>query len=173
MRWSRSNASAPPSADIQQRFSLILNFFLLALFRCAARPDTVPLHDRSARCFDDPLYALTPMLAKTPRCLPPHRFLPSSTILITRSSGESLLHLSLGLSQLSTLSISSVQLEVHIRSPSVKIHRAANYDIRSLPVFGEQDKVSGQVLLDVSLCVTPGRLTIFVRTRGQLILALL
>ncbi|KAI1794484.1 hypothetical protein LXA43DRAFT_143333 [Ganoderma leucocontextum] len=55
----------------------------------------------------------------------------------------------------------SVQLEIHVRSPSVKIHRAANYDIRSLPVFGEQDKVSGKVLLDVSLCATPGRLTIF------------
>ncbi|PIL23310.1 hypothetical protein GSI_14621 [Ganoderma sinense ZZ0214-1] len=55
----------------------------------------------------------------------------------------------------------SVQLEIHVRSPSVKIHRGANYDIRSLPVFGEQDKVSGQVLLDVSLCATPGRLTIF------------
>ena len=28
-------------------------------------------------------------------------------------------------------------MEVHVRSPSVKIHRAANYDIRSLPVFGD------------------------------------
>ena len=65
-----------------------------------------------------------------------------------------------------------MQLEVHVRSPSVKIHRAANYDIRSLPVFGEQDKVSGQVLLDVSLCVTPGRLTIFVRIPDRSILFL-
>lgn len=49
-----------------------------------------------------------------------------------------------------------------MRSPSVKIHRAANYDIRSLPVFGDHDKVTGQVLLDVALCATPGRLTILV-----------
>ena len=63
-----------------------------------------------------------------------------------------------------TLIVSAAQLEIHVRSPSVKIHRAANYDIRSLPVFGDHDKVAGQVLLDVSLCATPGRLTIFVRT---------
>ena len=49
-----------------------------------------------------------------------------------------------------------------MRSPSVKIHRAANYDIRSLPVFGDHDKVTGKVLLDVGLCATPGRLTILV-----------
>ncbi len=58
---------------------------------------------------------------------------------------------------------SSSQLEVHVRSPSVKIHRAANYEIRALPVFGDHDKVTGKVLLDVGLCSTPGRLTILVR----------
>ncbi|KAI0697508.1 hypothetical protein C8T65DRAFT_582572 [Cerioporus squamosus] len=57
----------------------------------------------------------------------------------------------------------SSQLEVHVRSPSVKIHRAANYDIRSLPVFGDHDKVTGKVLLDVGLCATPGRLTILLQ----------
>ncbi|EJF59724.1 hypothetical protein DICSQDRAFT_88794 [Dichomitus squalens LYAD-421 SS1] len=55
----------------------------------------------------------------------------------------------------------AAQLEIHVRSPSVKIHRAANYDIRSLPVFGDHDKVAGTVLLDVNLCGTPGRLTTF------------
>ena len=54
-------------------------------------------------------------------------------------------------------------MEVHVRSPSVKIHRAANYDIRSLPVFGDHDKVMGKVLVDLGLCCTPGRLTISVR----------
>ncbi|KAI0754332.1 hypothetical protein C8Q80DRAFT_1216421 [Daedaleopsis nitida] len=58
---------------------------------------------------------------------------------------------------------SSSQLEVHVRSPSVKIHRTATNDIRSLPVFGDHDKVSGKVLLDVGLCATPGRLTFFLQ----------
>ncbi|KAI0760363.1 hypothetical protein C8Q74DRAFT_222201 [Fomes fomentarius] len=57
----------------------------------------------------------------------------------------------------------SSQLEVHVRSPSVKIHRAANYEIRALPVFGDHDKVTGKVLLDVGLCSTPGRLTILLQ----------
>ncbi|KAI0642776.1 hypothetical protein C8Q79DRAFT_234184 [Trametes meyenii] len=55
----------------------------------------------------------------------------------------------------------SSQLEVHVRSPSVKVHRGKEYDApQSLPVFGDHDKVTGFVLLDVSLCATPGRLTI-------------
>ncbi|KAH9941719.1 uncharacterized protein BXZ73DRAFT_74910 [Epithele typhae] len=57
----------------------------------------------------------------------------------------------------------SAQLEVHVRSQSIKIHRAANYDIRSLPVFGDHDKVSGNVLLDLSLCCAPGRLTVYLQ----------
>ncbi|KAI0631232.1 hypothetical protein C8Q77DRAFT_195003 [Trametes polyzona] len=53
------------------------------------------------------------------------------------------------------------QLEVHVRSPSVKVLRGKGYDTpQSLPVFGDHDKVTGSVLLDVSLCATPGRLTI-------------
>ncbi|KAI0355973.1 hypothetical protein OH77DRAFT_1538177 [Trametes cingulata] len=55
----------------------------------------------------------------------------------------------------------SSQVEVHVRSPSVKIHRGKGYDAaQSLPVFGDHDKVTGSVLLDVGLCATPGRLTI-------------
>ncbi|KAH9852260.1 hypothetical protein C2E23DRAFT_826562 [Lenzites betulinus] len=55
----------------------------------------------------------------------------------------------------------SSQLEVQVRSPSVKILRGKGYDTaQSLPVFGDHDKVTGSVLLDVSLCATPGRLTI-------------
>ncbi|CDO74586.1 hypothetical protein BN946_scf184583.g13 [Trametes cinnabarina] len=55
----------------------------------------------------------------------------------------------------------SPQVEVHVRSPSVKILRGKGYDAaQSLPVFGDHDKVTGTVLLDVSLCAMPGRLTI-------------
>ncbi|EIW55037.1 uncharacterized protein TRAVEDRAFT_153349 [Trametes versicolor FP-101664 SS1] len=55
----------------------------------------------------------------------------------------------------------SSQAEVHVRSPSVKVLRGKGYDsAQSLPVFGDHDKVTGSVLLDVSLCATPGRLTI-------------
>ncbi|KAJ8468336.1 hypothetical protein ONZ51_g9708 [Trametes cubensis] len=55
----------------------------------------------------------------------------------------------------------SAQVEVHVRSPSVKVLRGKGYDAaQSLPVFGDHDKVTGTVLLDVGLCATPGRLTI-------------
>ncbi|KAL7277235.1 hypothetical protein ACG7TL_009087 [Trametes sanguinea] len=55
----------------------------------------------------------------------------------------------------------SPQVEVHVRSPSVKVLRGKGYDVaQSLPVFGDHDKVTGTVLLDVGLCATPGRLTI-------------
>ncbi|KAI8972901.1 hypothetical protein BD414DRAFT_499802 [Trametes punicea] len=58
----------------------------------------------------------------------------------------------------------SPQLEVHVRSPSIKILRGKGYDAaQSLPVFGDHDKVTGTVLLDVGLCATPGRLTICFR----------
>lgn len=84
---SRSNVSALSSADIQHPFFLILNFFLLApLSLCC--PSRYLLHDSLARCFDDPLYALTPMLAKNLLCLSLNRLPQSLTILITRSSGE-------------------------------------------------------------------------------------
>ncbi|KAI0763438.1 hypothetical protein BD413DRAFT_208395 [Trametes elegans] len=55
----------------------------------------------------------------------------------------------------------SALLEVHVRSPSVKVVRGkGNDNAQSLPVFGDHDKVTGKVLLDVGLCAVPGRLTI-------------
>lgn len=54
-------------------------------------------------------------------------------------------------------------MEIHIRSPSVKVMRQPGIETaRSLPLFGDHNKVSGTVLLDVGVCSTPGRLTVSV-----------
>ncbi|OCH89348.1 hypothetical protein OBBRIDRAFT_778682 [Obba rivulosa] len=55
----------------------------------------------------------------------------------------------------------SSEMEIHIRSPTVKVVRRDGFEAaRSLPVFGDHNKVQGTVLVDVGLCSVPGRLTI-------------
>ncbi|EMD35360.1 hypothetical protein CERSUDRAFT_116150 [Gelatoporia subvermispora B] len=55
----------------------------------------------------------------------------------------------------------SPEMEIHVRSPAMKVVRRDGFDAaRSLPVFGDHNKVEGTVLMDVGLCSVPGRLTI-------------
>ena len=58
--------------------------------------------------------------------------------------------------------LSSLHIEVQIASPAVKVVPNEDYNTsRSLPVFNERDRVSGQIILDPS-CHPSGRLSIAV-----------
>ena len=47
-------------------------------------------------------------------------------------------------------------------------HKHTYEPSKTLPVFGDHDKVEGAVLLDPQLSVTPGRLLVTVRSRKRL-----
>ncbi|KAI0792482.1 hypothetical protein C8Q75DRAFT_804856 [Abortiporus biennis] len=52
-------------------------------------------------------------------------------------------------------------IETHIYSPSVRNHERREYGVsRTIPVFGDRDKIEGVVHLDPRLSTTPGRLTV-------------
>lgn len=55
-------------------------------------------------------------------------------------------------------------MELQVNSPHVKIVQGQGENMRSLPIFREHDRVSGQVLLDAST-PQPGRIRIIVRIR--------
>ena len=58
----------------------------------------------------------------------------------------------------------SLHMEVQIASPSVKVvHQEELQTSRSLPVFHENDRVGGRIILDPA-CYQSGRLSISVRT---------
>ncbi|KAI0077382.1 hypothetical protein K474DRAFT_1707403 [Panus rudis PR-1116 ss-1] len=55
----------------------------------------------------------------------------------------------------------SSELEIHIHSPSVKAVDPREYgSSRSLPVFGDHDKIQGSVFLDPKFSTSPSRLTV-------------
>lgn len=57
--------------------------------------------------------------------------------------------------------VRSYQLEIQIHSPTVRSSHKNTYEpSKTLPVFGDHDRVEGAVLLDPELSSTPGKLTI-------------
>ncbi|PCH35381.1 hypothetical protein WOLCODRAFT_139875 [Wolfiporia cocos MD-104 SS10] len=85
---------------------------------------------------------------------PPSRHAPSSYVPVEPQEELNLLpHVS--------VFRNTTQMELHVRSSSVKMTRPPGYEVaRSLPVFDVHNKVEGTVLLDTGLCSNPGRLTI-------------
>lgn len=57
--------------------------------------------------------------------------------------------------------VSSLKMEIHITSPSVKILHDDLRTSRSLPVFHNNDRVGGQIVLDLT-CYQSGRLSVSV-----------
>ncbi|KZT01244.1 uncharacterized protein LAESUDRAFT_687030 [Laetiporus sulphureus 93-53] len=61
----------------------------------------------------------------------------------------------------STIFRDSSQMELHVRSPSVKMTRPPGYEVaRSLPTYDHHNKVHGTIMFDPSLYTASGRLTI-------------
>ena len=57
----------------------------------------------------------------------------------------------------------SYELEIQIHSSTVRSsHRNTYEPSKTLPVFGDHDKVEGAVLLDPQLSSTPGKLSVTV-----------
>ncbi|GJE94838.1 hypothetical protein PsYK624_110130 [Phanerochaete sordida] len=66
-----------------------------------------------------------------------------------------------GFSHFHTSVVRSYQLEIQIHSPTIRSSHKNTYEpAKTLPVFGDHDRVEGAVLLDPELSSTPGRLTI-------------
>lgn len=57
----------------------------------------------------------------------------------------------------------SSRMEIQVHSPTVKVVRSRGHEpAKSLPVFGDQDRIEGVVRLDPHLYVTPGQLVVTV-----------
>ncbi|CCL98207.1 uncharacterized protein FIBRA_00201 [Fibroporia radiculosa] len=117
-----------------------------SLARSAHSDEQVPAPRRSR------LDSLVSSAIKRPGSTPPSSYAPSSY-----SHGQ---HEDDSYPNISVFRQSG-QMEVHVRSPSVKMTRPPGHEVpRSLPVFDVHNKIRGTVLLDTSLSARPGRLYI-------------